>query len=137
MDILVQDVGTGGFWDTNQFVPDIASARAFSSSAEAIHFCVTHRLRGIRLVLHFDDARDDIYLKPLPDQPVTPLNEMSFDADAKMAELAAMRESMREQETQMQGDIDDIARRIDTMHQRLRFARKSEQLRTDSDGADA
>lgn len=132
MVILVQQVASGHFWDSNHWVPEIPSARGFSSSGEAIEFCLNHRLRGVRLVLHFDNAQDDIYLKPFRDRDVEPLDTHS-DPEAKLAELAAIKESMREQETRLQADIDEIAQRIDRMNQRLRFAEKTDRLRQDTD----
>ena len=132
MDILVQQVASGCFWDSKQWVPEIHSARRFSSSAEAIEFCIKLRWRGVRLVLRFDDAQDDIYLKPFRDRSLPPLDTPSYDADAKMAELAALKEDLLAQETRMQSDIDDITRRLDSMHRRLQFAAKAARLRNDA-----
>jgi hypothetical protein len=131
--ILVQQVTSGCFWDSNQWVPEMDSARRFATSGEAIEFCVKRRLRGVRLVLHFDEAQDDIYMAPFRDREVEPLDMANSDADAKLAELAAIKESMREQETRLQNDIDEIAHRMDTLNQRLRFAEKTARLREDND----
>ena len=133
MVILIQHVASGSFWSGTEWVPNIAAARQFTSSAEAIDFSVVRRINGIRFVLYFEDSRDDVYLKPFRDRDVPTLDTTPVDPDAKLAELAAIRASMREQELTMQADIDDITRRLDALNQRLRLEEKNERLRADPD----
>ena len=127
MDILLQQVSSGFFWDTDGWVSGMGQARVFESSGKAIEFCLLHRIGGVRLVFHFEDYRDDIYLKPFPPRRYFQ-DERDYSEDSKFEELIVIKQSLREHGTRLQGDIDSAIADLDRLSQRRKFARKAAQM---------
>jgi hypothetical protein len=63
MRILLQQKETGlYFHDIESWTGDTSLALDFLSSTSAIDFCVTNKLKGVQLVLKFDEHQYDIVL---------------------------------------------------------------------------
>ncbi len=69
MRILVQQKQTGLYFrDIERWTADTTEAMDFVSSLAAIDFCVMNKLKGVQLVLKFEEQRYDIVLPVLPQQ---------------------------------------------------------------------
>ena len=63
MRILLQHKQTGRYFsDIDSWVPNAAAAKDFVSSTAAIDFCVANKLKGVQLVLKFEEQRYDIVM---------------------------------------------------------------------------
>jgi hypothetical protein len=70
MRIVLQQKDTGLYFkDIDAWVRTSSEAMDFVSSTSAIDFCVTNKLKGVQLVLKFEEQKYDIVL------PVRPLQE--------------------------------------------------------------
>ena len=68
MRILLQQKDSGLYLsDVDSWTRDSAEAMHFLSSSEAIEFCLLNELKGLHLVLKFDEEKYDIVM---PVQPI-------------------------------------------------------------------
>jgi hypothetical protein len=63
MRILLQQIGSGLYFkDVGSWVASGSEAMDFVSSTAAIEFCATNHVKGVQLVLKFEEERYDIVL---------------------------------------------------------------------------
>jgi hypothetical protein len=70
MKVLLQHKDSGHYLqDVGLTTPNAADAMEFLSSTKAIEFCAAHKIRGMQIVLRFDEHHYDIVLPMLMDRP--------------------------------------------------------------------
>jgi hypothetical protein len=63
MRILLQQIETGMYFkEVGAWVRDYSEAANFGGSTEAIEFCARNQLKGVQLVLKFEEQHYDIVL---------------------------------------------------------------------------
>ena len=63
MNVLLQHVESGLYLkDVGMTTQDRMEAMDFLSSTQAIEFCVAHKIKGMQIVLRFDEQHMDIVL---------------------------------------------------------------------------
>jgi hypothetical protein len=69
MRILLQQKDTGFYFkEVGEWTGNLADARDFLSSTEAIAFCTAKRISGVQIVLKFDQQLYDIVLPMVADR---------------------------------------------------------------------
>lgn len=70
MRILIQKKDSGLYFkDIQSWTPSSVEAMDFLSSTTAIEFCVTNKIKGVHLVLKFEEEHHEIVLPVVKDQP--------------------------------------------------------------------
>jgi len=69
MRILIQKKDSGLYFkDIEQWTPNSAEAMDFLSSTEAIDFCTANKVKGVHLVLKFEDEHHEIVMPVLKEK---------------------------------------------------------------------
>jgi len=70
MRILIQKKDSGLYFkDIEVWTPNSTEAMDFLSSTAAIEFCTTNKIKGVHLVLKFEEEHHEIVMPVLPHKP--------------------------------------------------------------------